>query len=175
MSRGFLALEGTANSIRAGFDILEGDEPDGQSRLTLKNAHEIGVPHRCERVILHAAFVQRHAVDEEMALIDRAPVRGKGRAGDREVAAREREKRVGHRADIAGIGRVECRAVFEEEIPCAGTLQRARGNRTEAARTLGISVRCLQYKLKTYARNAAGDGPGSGPEASVSMGLSNDG
>jgi DNA-binding NtrC family response regulator len=55
------------------------------------------------------------------------------------------------------------------------TLQRSRGNRTEAARTLGISVRCLQYKLKTYARNAAGDGPGSGPEASVSMGLRNDG
>ena len=31
------------------------------------------------------------------------------------------------------------------------TLQRAQGNRTEAAKFLGISVRCLQYKLKAYA------------------------
>jgi DNA-binding NtrC family response regulator len=34
------------------------------------------------------------------------------------------------------------------------TLQYARGNRTEAARYLGISVRCLQYKLKAYAQPA---------------------
>jgi two-component system, NtrC family, response regulator HydG len=31
-------------------------------------------------------------------------------------------------------------------------LQRAHGNRTEAAKVLGISVRCLQYKLKAYAQ-----------------------
>jgi DNA-binding NtrC family response regulator len=31
------------------------------------------------------------------------------------------------------------------------TLQAAQGNRSEAARRLGISVRCLQYKLKSYA------------------------
>jgi transcriptional regulator with PAS, ATPase and Fis domain len=30
------------------------------------------------------------------------------------------------------------------------TLQKARGNRTQAARLLGISTRCLQYKLKSY-------------------------
>src|SRR5262249_24985133 len=34
------------------------------------------------------------------------------------------------------------------------TLQRTRGNRTEAARLLGISIRCLQYKLKAYAQPA---------------------
>jgi two-component system NtrC family response regulator len=32
------------------------------------------------------------------------------------------------------------------------TLERVRGNRTEAARLLGISVRCLQYKLKAYSQ-----------------------
>ena len=32
------------------------------------------------------------------------------------------------------------------------TLQRVQGNRTEAAKVLGISVRCLQYKLKAYAQ-----------------------
>jgi two-component system NtrC family response regulator/two-component system response regulator HydG len=37
------------------------------------------------------------------------------------------------------------------------TLQRVHGNRTEAAKLLGISVRCLQSKLKAYAQGV--DGP----------------
>ena len=37
------------------------------------------------------------------------------------------------------------------------TLHKVEGNRTEAARLLGISVRCLQYKLKSYSQ-----GPGAG-------------
>jgi transcriptional regulator with PAS, ATPase and Fis domain len=40
------------------------------------------------------------------------------------------------------------------------TLQRLRGNRTEAARLLGISVRCLQYKLKGYAETSMVAVPG---------------
>ena len=36
-----------------------------------------------------------------------------------------------------------------------GTLQCVNGNRTEAAKLLGISVRCLQYKLKAYAGTEA--------------------
>ena len=40
-----------------------------------------------------------------------------------------------------------------------GTLQRVRGNRTEAAKLLGISVRCLQYKLKAYAETDAVPSP----------------
>jgi len=35
------------------------------------------------------------------------------------------------------------------------TLQKVGGNRTEAARQLGISVRCLQYKLKEYIADQA--------------------
>jgi DNA-binding NtrC family response regulator len=42
------------------------------------------------------------------------------------------------------------------------TLQRVHGNRTEAAKLLGISVRCLQYKLKAYAQ--AGEAPAVLPE-----------
>ena len=37
-----------------------------------------------------------------------------------------------------------------ERLYIFDTLQRVRGNRTEAARLLGISLRCLQYKLKAY-------------------------
>jgi two-component system NtrC family response regulator/two-component system response regulator HydG len=35
------------------------------------------------------------------------------------------------------------------------TLQEAGGNRTRAARVLGISLRCLQYKLKAYAEGGS--------------------
>jgi DNA-binding NtrC family response regulator len=47
------------------------------------------------------------------------------------------------------------------------TLQRAQNNRTEAARLLGISVRCLQYKLKGYAQAAAGRTPVVEPAAAA--------
>jgi DNA-binding NtrC family response regulator len=39
------------------------------------------------------------------------------------------------------------------------TLQRVHGNRTEAAKMLGISVRCLQYKLKAYAQSVESPAP----------------
>jgi two-component system, NtrC family, response regulator HydG len=46
-----------------------------------------------------------------------------------------------------------------------GTLQRLNGNRTEAAKRLGISVRCLQYKLKAYAGTETVPVPGRPPIA----------
>ena len=50
-----------------------------------------------------------------------------------------------------------------------GTLHRVHGNRTEAARLLGISLRCLQYKLKAYREDAPLPGllPQSTQEASM--------
>jgi DNA-binding NtrC family response regulator len=48
------------------------------------------------------------------------------------------------------LSEVERRHIFR-------TLEKVRGNRTEAARLLQISVRCLQYKLKAYGRNVATD------------------
>ena len=52
--------------------------------------------------------------------------------------------------------------VFEAGLPLSEverrhilrTLHKVHGNRTEAARLLQISVRCLQYKLKAYSRDA---------------------
>jgi len=51
--------------------------------------------------------------------------------------------------------------VFEAGLPLSEverrhilrTLHKVHGNRTEAARLLQISVRCLQYKLKAYGRD----------------------
>ena len=39
------------------------------------------------------------------------------------------------------------------------TLRRVDGNRTKAARQLGISLRGLQYKLRRYGTNVAGGQP----------------
>jgi len=58
------------------------------------------------------------------------------------------------------------------------TLQAAQGNRSEAARRLGISVRCLQYKLKSYALEADIIGRSRGlaetvkPASSMTAGMS---
>jgi len=48
-----------------------------------------------------------------------------------------------------------------ERLHILRTLHRVRGNRTEAAKLLGISVRCLQYKLKAYAQIVADMTPAS--------------
>jgi hypothetical protein len=42
------------------------------------------------------------------------------------------------------------------------TLRHAGGNRTKAARQLGISLRGLQYKLRRYGMNSGGVEPGAG-------------
>jgi len=64
--------------------------------------------------------------------------------------------------------------VFEAGLPLSEverrhilrTLHKVHGNRTEAARLLQISVRCLQYKLKAYGRDAeAGSDRGLVPSA----------
>jgi DNA-binding NtrC family response regulator len=49
------------------------------------------------------------------------------------------------------------------------TLQRVHGNRTEAAKLLGISVRCLQYKLKAYAETDAVPTPSRQPTSSETV------
>ena len=57
--------------------ILAVDEVD---RLA---AHQVGVLHRRQRVVLHAAFVQQNGADEEIALVNTARIRRKGWAGRR--------------------------------------------------------------------------------------------
>jgi len=60
--------------------------------------------------------------------------------------------------------------VFEAGLPLSEverrhilrTLHKAHGNRTEAARLLQISVRCLQYKLKAYGRDVETTGSDRG-------------
>jgi transcriptional regulator with PAS, ATPase and Fis domain len=61
---------------------------------------------------------------------------------------REPKKMAGHHE--AGHAGLTLREVEQEHI--LRTLHAVNGNRTRAARLLGISLRCLQYKLKSYAQ-----------------------
>ena len=85
--------------------------------------------------------------------------------------------------DLPSVHTTAPTATFEADLPLREVerrhilraLQRARGNRTEAAKVLGISVRCLQYKLKAYAQaletpaatTATSNGIAHGAELSV--------
>jgi len=64
---------------------------------------------------------------------------------------REPKKHPG-KSDSARAG-LTLREVEQEHI--LRTLEAMNGNRTRAARLLGISLRCLQYKLKSYAQGAS--------------------
>ena len=83
----FFALECPGDRGGAGVDVGIGDMADLGGRLTLEDAPQIGIAHRRQRMIAHAALVQRHAVHEKMALIDRTPGGRKGGAGDGEGGA----------------------------------------------------------------------------------------
>jgi DNA-binding NtrC family response regulator len=64
--------------------------------------------------------------------------------------------------DFASVAGPALSGLFEAGLPLGEverrhilrTLHKVRGNRTEAARLLQISVRCLQYKLKAYGADA---------------------
>ena len=83
-------------------------------------------------MVLHRALGERQVADEQIALVDRPTRRRERGAGDGEVGAREVHQRLGHGADVAFVGRVEGRAIFEEQLLGARRAQRLRGGEREA-------------------------------------------
>ena len=59
-----------------------GDQADRLLGLASEPAADVGVGHRVQRMVLRPDFVEQPVVDEEVALIDGAADRRKGRAGD---------------------------------------------------------------------------------------------
>lgn len=80
--------------LRPGIDIGECDQPDRQIGLAAQDPAEIGIAHRVQRVVLHRAFAEQDAIDEQMTRIDRASGAGKGRAGDGLASPDEVEQRL---------------------------------------------------------------------------------
>ena len=95
--------------------------------LRLQHAHQVGVGHGGQRVVLHAALVQQHIACKQIALEHRALVVRKSRGGNAEIAAQRIHQGLRHRADIAGGGAVKGRAVFEIDLLRALALQPAQG------------------------------------------------
>jgi hypothetical protein len=121
-----LTPKGSAKGIRAGFYVLAGNEANGELCLSLKDPHKIGIPHWCEWVILHTAFVQWHPIHEKMALVNCAAIGRKGRAGEGEFAVSKPKQRLRHRPDIPLIRRVEGGAILEEQMLRAGLTESRR-------------------------------------------------
>lgn len=71
-------------------------------------------------MVLHAGFIEKHVVDEQVAPINRSPVLRESRTGDGEVGVESRHQSVGDRTDVALAGRVERGAVLEEVLLTAG-------------------------------------------------------
>jgi len=94
-----------------------GDQADAAPRLAPEHADEIRVAHRRQRVVAHRRIRQQFTADEQVAEVDRALVDRERRAGDREFRAERVEQGFGDRADVAGVGRVERRAVLEVDLP----------------------------------------------------------
>ena len=85
----------------AGAQGREREVADLVAGLAGEPAAQVGVGHRVERMALHAALAEEPVADEEVALVDRAPGVGKGRADEGDVAPEEVEERGGDRPDVA--------------------------------------------------------------------------
>ena len=114
------SLESRPGRCRAFGNGLIGHQTDRNRGLPRQNPHQIGITHRVQRMVLHRTVGQQGVTDKQMPLIDRAAIFGKSRTGHRPRHAEMAHQRFGHRADIALIGRIEGRAIFEQDLPRSG-------------------------------------------------------
>ena len=105
-----------------------GHQPDRCLRLPAQHAHEVGVRHRRQRMIAHRANPTAALADEQVAA-DRSSGRSPGKPGrrSRNRSPSSVQQRIGDRTDIAGVGRIESRAIFEIDLARAGLPQPAAG------------------------------------------------
>ena len=115
------------------------DQAHAAGCLRLQHAHQVGVGHGRERVVLHAALVQQHIAHKQVALEHGALVVGEGGRGDGEVGAQGLHQRIGHGADVAFGRAVKRGAVFEVDLLGALRLQPLqRGQRLGNGFVLGM-------------------------------------
>ena len=77
---------------------------------------DIGIGHRCQRMVLHTRLVQQPVFDEEVPLINGASGTGKSRTNDDFVRIERIGQGVGHGSDVSRRSRIEGGAVLEEEL-----------------------------------------------------------
>jgi hypothetical protein len=116
-----------ANLARTLAHHIKRDQPDLGFCLSAEDPHQIGISHRCERMVAHRALGQELVPDEQMALIDRPPVLRKGGAMGSETRAEFVKERVGDRPDVPLVCRIERGAVLEIDPPGTRPAQPAAG------------------------------------------------
>ena len=106
-----------AYGLGAGLEILVPNQADAVARLLLQHPYQVGIAHRRQRIEALRRFRDDLVEGKEVALKHRALHLGKGRAECREVSTQPVGKKVGAGTYIAVPGRIEGRAVFEEQLP----------------------------------------------------------
>ncbi len=141
-------------------DRRQGDETDRRLGLALQDAHEIGIAHRIQRMILERALVQGNVADEQMTEIDGASrLRKSGRHHDAPGAGAGAE-RLADRPDVSGIGGVESRADFVDDVARpAGHKPVVAGGRRRTA--LGASTERI-FSATTIASTSPASKPAAG-------------
>ena len=103
------------------------DQANPMARLGLQHSDQVGVPHRRQRMVPHAAFTQQTIANEEMPLEHCPLVVRKGRRRNREGHAQRLHQRIGHGTDVAFGRAVEASAIHEVDLPRALRLQPLQG------------------------------------------------
>jgi hypothetical protein len=136
--------EGLADRRHAARHVLMRHQPNLAAALPLQHPHEARVAHRRQRVVAHPRFRQQHVADEQVTLVDRPLGFRKSRAEQREIGVEGGHQRFRHRADIAAIGRIKGRAVFEQDLPRSRPLQPGECRETDVDRLPGGDRAALQ-------------------------------
>ena len=93
-------------------------------RLALQNPDQIGIGHRCQRIIAFWRVRDQLGPKKEMAVVDGPSKGGGSRAKGSAFGAGQLHQQVGDRTDIALIGGIERRTIFEEDLPGVPRKQR---------------------------------------------------
>jgi hypothetical protein len=118
-----------AHRRRAARDDGPLDQPDApRAALCLHHAHEVGVGHRCQRMLAHRAVGQQHVADEQVALEHHAAVLRESRRDDGELGLQFGHQRFGDGADVAVCRGVERRADLEVDLCRTASTQPAAGS-----------------------------------------------
>ena len=111
---------------------LRNNMPIGKSdrlcNLRSQQTHQIRIPHGCERVVLHRAFIKWQFTHKQIAHENGATILGEGRAIDCLFRCKSLHQRFGNWADVAAWRRIKRRTILPEKPLRPGFAQPVEGS-----------------------------------------------